>query len=67
MKSDMTMGFQVLLLLHVLCQYVFADGSISNMGRWGMTGQMLLMHVLPQLASGGSECTQAQMVSILGR
>ena len=64
MKLGVTMGFQV-LLLHVLCQFVFADGN--NMGRWGVTSQMLLLHVLPHFAAGGSECTQAQMVSILGR
>ena len=65
MKLGVTIGFQV-LLLHVLFKVVFADGS-NNMGRWGMTSQMLLLHVLPHFAAGGSECTQAQMVSILGR
>ena len=66
MKFDVTMGFQV-LLLQVLCQFgiISADGSNT---RWGVsTAQILLLHVLPQLAAGDSECTQAQMVSILGR
>jgi len=65
MKVGVTMGFQV-LLLQVLCQFDIISVDGSNM-RWGVTaGQMLLLQVLPQIA-GGSECTQAQMVSILGR
>ena len=65
MKVGVTMGLKV-LLLQVLCQFDIISADGSNM-RWGVTaGQMLLLQVLPQLA-GGSECTQAQMVSILGR
>ena len=66
MKFGDTMGLQV-LLLHVLCQSGIVFAGVNNVGRWGMAGQMLLLHVLPQFAASGSECTQAQMVSILGR
>ena len=67
MKFDVTMGFQA-LLLHLLCQFGIISADGSNM-RWGVwpAGQILLLHLLPQLAASGSDCTQAQMVSILGR
>jgi len=67
MKFDVTMGLHV-LLLHLLCQFGIISADGSNM-RWGVwpAGQILLLHLLPQLAASGSECTQAQMVSILGR
>ena len=65
------MGFQFqVLLLHIVLSQVGISFAFGINIRW-LGVQMLLLHVIPHLAvvsaTGGTECTQAQMVSILER